>query len=297
MERVENIHCVLDACTAINLIHIDQDEFLLKRLAKLQTNITDKVQTEIRKNIFKKYEDHKFKSASEKRKKINELDKKVSFFLQFKISDETIKKDIGDENFFEDVKTITKYKKENGEFFSAALCLFLSRLKHLKVFFHTDDFPATNEFSNFFRFHQIGRIEDSVDLLILLYVHSDSTNFTKNKLTSLLTELFQEYATQVKKFEKELEKFIGEIPAKKIPKMYNLKFNLDGLLKNVRELNFNGINAIRLELEREKLEELNGIFNKYETVFELENGESSNILMKIKSIQNKLKKEDVYTVF
>lgn len=43
---------VLDACTIINLLRIDEDEFLFRLLCSLRLYVADLVNQEIMKNIF-----------------------------------------------------------------------------------------------------------------------------------------------------------------------------------------------------------------------------------------------------
>lgn len=180
-----NTPFVIDACTLINLLRIDEDDnFLYKHLKSLEVHIAETVYNEFRKNVF--------------RNAISETDeKRIDALLpllssEFKLhQDEAIKKDVGEE-YFEQISSFTGHiKKFNGELISSVLALVLSRCEESKVCFLTDDFPAKEEFISFFTIQQIGLIEDSIDLLLML--HWSKSDFTKRKLENVLLDLKAEY--------------------------------------------------------------------------------------------------------
>ena len=175
------ITCILDACTAINLIHIDQDEYLIKKLKEIDIYISEKVFEEIRKNAYVKFERFRKEPSSRKediKSMKEEIDAKVSIFRAYQFYNHIIEKDYDDE-LIKHVQNATNYSLDNGEFRSTVLALYISRFKPssikpedfypVKLFFHTDDSPAKAEFEDYFKHQQIGYIEDTVDLLILLY--------------------------------------------------------------------------------------------------------------------------------
>ena len=82
----------------------------------------------------------------------------LPIFRKFIKSDEDVSKDFGND-FFRTVKRRSNYEKENGEFYSVALSLYLSRLDSSHVIFYTDDKPAEEHFASFFRNQQIGKIQ------------------------------------------------------------------------------------------------------------------------------------------
>lgn len=299
MEGVDsiNIHCVLDACTVINLIHIDQNDFVYKSLNRLQLYIAEKVFSEVKRNVRNKYFNYSFESSEEKYNVLKEIDMKVAKFRKFIYHDKRIKNEIGDQNFFNDIQNNTNYKKFNGEFYSTALSIFLSRYNEIKIIFHTDDYPARDYFSDYFLYQQIGHIEDTVDLILLIYIYSDSEKFSKKTLMRLLSDLFQEYATSVKKFEKALEKFKNNIPERKLSQKHKLRNNLTLLLKKIRELSFTGINDLKKQLIELKYPRLNTLLNKYLVVFELETNLNTNILRKIEKTMEKLNADEIYKVY
>lgn len=180
-----NTPFVIDACTLINLLRIDEDDnFLYKHLKSLEVHIAETVYNEIRKNVF--------------RNAISETDeKRIDTLLPllpsgFKLhQDEAIKKDVGKE-YFEQISSFTGHtKKFNGELISSVLALVLSRCEESKVCFLTDDFPAKEEFSSFFTIQQIGFIDDSIDLLLMF--HWSKSDFTTRKLEKALSDLKAEY--------------------------------------------------------------------------------------------------------
>lgn len=216
------IPIVIDACTIINLLRIDdEDNFLYKHLKSLDVHIAQTVYDEIKKNIFKNIID----KAEEKR--INTL--LPSLPIEFNLhQDDAIKKDVGDE-YFEQIRSFAGHtKKFNGELYSAILALTLSRTEESKVCFFTDDFPAKEEFREFFSIQQIGIIEDSIDLLLML--HWSKKDFSMKKLEIVLKDLKAEYNRIQKSF---VEKIKGIKPSKSseikkiIEKIENSFFNGD----------------------------------------------------------------------
>lgn len=191
-----NTPIVIDACSLINLLRIDEDDnFLYKHLKSLDVHISETVYNEIKSNIFKNA--------------ISETDaKRIKILLPlfptvFKFhQDEDIKKDVGIQ-YFEQIFSYTGHsKKYNGELISSVLALVLSRYEESIVCFLTDDFPAKNEFSQFFSIQKIGLIEDSIDLLLML--HWSKSNFSRKKLESILSDLRAEYNRTQNTFVKEI---------------------------------------------------------------------------------------------
>lgn len=172
---------VIDACTLINLLRIDEDDnFLYKHLKSLDVHISETVYNEIKKNVFKN------PISETDAKRINILLPLLPGVFNFH-QDEEIKRDVGSD-FFEQIQSYAGHaKKINGELFSSILALVLSRSEESKVCFYTDDYPAKKEFNQLFAIQQIGLIEDSIDLLLML--HWSKSNFSKKKLETLLSDL------------------------------------------------------------------------------------------------------------
>lgn len=216
---------VIDACTIINLLRIDdEDNFLYKYLTSLDVHMASTVYEEIKNNIFRNAIDVTVE------KRINVL--LPSLPLKIKLHNDTeITNDIGDEYYKKICSFLGHTKKFNGELISSVLALTLSRTEESKVCFFTDDFPAKEEFSQFFAIQQIGFIEDSIDLLLML--HWLKENFTKPKLITVLSDLRAEYNRIQKSF---IEK-IGEIKSNfiKKPKIRRIIEGLENSFYNKRD--------------------------------------------------------------
>lgn len=211
MERMKSIEYVFDACSMINLIHIDDNDFLFKRMKKLGFVICEKVHKEIQNNIFNNL---LFNEND------NEIRKEIEIKLTKLRSHIRSNKDILDDNgndYFNLVKEFTQYNKENGEFYSVALTLELSRWNENKMFFITDDYKAKNHFSKYFSFQQMGYIEDSCDFLVFLYWLDSRYNIMK--LKRYLWDLLASYRSEISYFKKKIQALnisIGNNRLKKI---------------------------------------------------------------------------------
>ena len=185
--KMNNI-TILDACTIINILHIDdEDDFLFKQLRDMQIFLPQIVMEEVYKNRRKEKVDES---------KEHQIDKNIGI-LNSNIYE--VDKTSNDE-IITRVKDFAKHiKKENGELYATALALKLSRDLNNRVFFYTDDYPARQEFEDFFEYQQIGYIQDSVDLLVYLYRLKNSDFFPKKKLQNYLSLLSIEYSKEQKK--------------------------------------------------------------------------------------------------
>ena len=217
---------VIDACLIINLLRIDdEDNFLYKHLTSLDVHMASTVYDEIKKNIFRNAIDGTVKN-------------RITLLLPYlpeKLNihnDADIRNDVGDE-YFEKICSFSRHtKKFNGELISSVLALTLSRTEESKVCFFTDDFPAKEEFKQFFAIQQIGFVEDSIDLLLML--HWLKENFTKPKLITVLSDLKAEYNRIQKSF---IEK-IGEIKSNFIrkPDIRQIIDNIENSFYNKRDV-------------------------------------------------------------
>lgn len=212
-----NSPVVLDACTIVNFARIDEDEFLEDRVkALLRTNATELVINEIRAHYVPS----------------NETPTRQLHVAPFwgglvKWDDDGIR------NYTDSLRDFINYKKKpNGELFSAALSLFLSRAEHEKVQFYTDDHPAKQDFTAYFDFQQIGYIGDSVDLLILLYRLSPNGVFSIDELKKYLTALRGEYMMMLNDLHKDLNDYAASIPTSKRER--NKKFSIEGLANDLK---------------------------------------------------------------
>jgi hypothetical protein len=294
-----NVCCLLDACTVINLIHIDEDDFLLKKVKSLDLHINDTVFTEIKLNVYDRLTNNISKYSDEVKKKQirKEIDQKISFFRGKKNDNNVLFNDLGLE-YFEKVKEITSYtKRPNGELCSAAYALYLSRLNEKKVFFYTDDYPAKDFFSSFFEFQQIGQIKDTVDFLILVYWLDD--DFNETQLERVLSELYSQYAIEVTLLKERLETFyIEKVDGAFIKSKKDIAHNLRTLINNLNKLDFQNIRIYweYFENNKTKCKELFEIVKQFYSVFEIESSSKSGTLLeKITHTRNSIKeKKKIY---
>lgn len=182
---------VLDACTILNLLRIDDkdSDFLLKLITNWRVLLPEKVFSETKLRIWsdfytKEKNDHILITVNQE-------------FDHRKILDNDIKKDL--DNEFDRVKIFSgrNDKRENGELFCVALALVKSREEDVPVTVYTDDYKAIEEFQHFYRYHQIGNIGDTLDLLTLLYWSTPDSVFQSGMYQSFLENLRAEYCHQL----------------------------------------------------------------------------------------------------
>lgn len=201
---------VLDACTLIHLFCTDvQKQSMLRSLLKdQQIFIPDMVYNEAKKNADK----------------LDDADQKLyvqgclsqAHIWAERISDEEIRRDLSDQGM-DELVTFTKHPhRDNGELFSVMLAAIKSREKQQYVHFFTDDYPAQDEFSSYYRLQQIGMIGDTADYLVYLYwMHS---NFSKEDLLKRLQDLKAEYSLPFVNFLKKLKETIEVVPYRETKK-------------------------------------------------------------------------------
>jgi hypothetical protein len=295
---MSNITCILDACSVINLIHIDEDEFLQKKIEKLDININELVFNEVKSNVYNKLnliDKRKSANISNTKELRKKIDIQLTYFRSKRKLNEDLFKELGND-YFERIGIITGYIKPNGELHSTALALYLSRNESKKVFFYTDDFPAKNDFLNFFEFQQIGQIKDSVDFLVLLFWIDE--NFTQKELSKYINKLFSEYAMEVSFLEKELKSYLeSSFNANFTRTNPGVRANLKELISKLSKHDFTKILVHKefFEQKKQKCKIINDIINKYNTVFELQNT-SIDLLQKIRNLEGKLKTDIVYKI-
>ncbi len=237
---------IIDACTVINLLHIDEDEFLLKNLQKLEFSICKEVYDEINKNVFKKLQ----KITPYPKERHKEIEIKLNYFRLCIHRDESYK------DLDEEVSELLNYSKKNGEYQSMLLSFYLNTFNRTRVIFYTDDSPAQKKFIPYLQHHKIGYIEDSVDLLITLYRHNDG--FSTTDLKRFLSLLYHEYASEISALEKLLQNF--EIPKSEIR---NSEFS-----EMVSRLRYS-INKLELEVVAKLYSQVKERRNKYSSIFEV----------------------------
>ena len=268
---------VIDACTIINLLRIDDDDnFLYRHLASLDVHIASTVYEEIKKNIFRNAID----GTVEKR--INAL--LPSLLVNLKLhNDAEIKKDVEDEYFKKICSFSGHTKKFNGELISSVLALTLSRTEESKVCFFTDDFPAKKEFNQFFKIQQIGFIEDSIDLLLTL--HWLKKDFTLIKLKNILYDLKYEYNRTQQLF---VNKMIEVKPIFKSNSQIRKSIeNLENSFYNQRDVN--EYKKCIIELEKINDKTIKDCLSSFPNL-----SNQPEIVNKIDMTLNELKKIDIY---
>jgi hypothetical protein len=274
---------ILDACSIINLLHIDEDEFLLKKLEKLCVRITPEVFKEVKNNAYKKV--NSLPSGKKKYRKY--LDTQIARFRAFLC----LEKDFLTSD--EELKKLTGYSKKNGEFQSTRLAFSISRFNEMKVFFVTDDYPAKQYFQPIFQFHQVGYIEDSVDLLTLLFWLNE--DFKRIKFSNFLSKLFSEYASKLNEFLGKLRSCQLDFPKNHIRNP--LRNKLIKLIDNIEKYNFEKISSLWDDIEnssKKTFPKLFKILNAYKFILELETT-STNLLTKIKNCMNQIEHKPIYT--
>lgn len=273
---------ILDACTLINLLHIDEDEFLLKKLKKLNFCITPKVLKEIGDNAYEKV---KIKPPKERDDYHKYLDAQIALLRTNQVHED---------DFLlteEEMEQVLGYTKRNGEFHSVRLAFSISRMDEKKVFFITDDQPAKQFFQPFLLFHQVGYIEDSVDLLTLFYWLNE--DFRKVHYLDFLSRLRSEYAKGLGELIEMLRICYANFPKAHLRDPQRNK--LRTLIDKLEEQNFKGLSTLWEEMSSEKkFPELAKTFNSYKFILDLES-DSTDLLEKINSRLSELKSKSIFT--
>ena len=266
---------VLDTCTILNLLRIDEDEFLYKKLIKLEINICQSVFDEANRNV-------RTKTFSENQRKYisSHTPQLVPFIIR---CDEQFEKE-----YKACIQEFCAYKKENGEFYSMLISLYLCRQKHCRLYFYTDDYPAKCVFDSFFNYQQIGVIGDTIDLLVFLYW--SNPDFDQRKLEKYLQNLLSEFATPFKEFHNQFmekkERWITRNIKNKI-----LKENLDKIERGLEGLNFEkiGEGMAYFKNDGKSYKEIKTFLDSY-----LDINFSGYMVSKIKDTVSSLKRHPIY---
>ena len=269
---------ILDACTIINLLRIDENELLYKQIQTLNIKIAECVYNEVINNIFKN------NISNNDRVRIKQ---QLPVLRQYITSDKDIKKDIGT-NEFELLKQTTKHSAENGELYSLFLSLILSRSLSTQSNFYTDDKPAKERFEPYFMLQQLGLFGDTADLILFLYWYS--SNISEHDLKRILDNLKSEYNRMLKNFVVELENKRSKTASNRRNK------KLNQILDKIINGFYNGDRDI-MQKEFENLifisdKEIKQIIKKYNPdIFK-----TSHIIDKIDQIQSLLVKHKIFKI-
>ncbi|MFL1684401.1 hypothetical protein [Coprobacter secundus] len=267
---------VLDTCTILNLLRIDEDdEFLYKKLIKLNINICQKVFEEANKNINTKH----FSNSQKKY-----ISSHIPYFGTYILTcDERFESE-----YKAKIKQFCNYKKENGEFYSALISLYLCRDKNCRLYFYTDDHPAKNIFDSYFSYQQIGVIGDTIDLLVFLcWSNSD---FKQHMLEKYLQNLLSEFAIPFKNFKDQFLKMKKEWIARDV-KNKRLYEELNKIEEGIEKLDFEtiGIGIDYFKKDSKSYKEINAFLDSYSDI-----NLSGYMALKIKKTIISLRKHSIY---
>lgn len=195
---------VLDACTILNLLRIDDEDsdFLLKLIKNWRVCLPEQV--------FKETKLHVRSDLYTREKNDHVLIVVNREFDYRKTLDSVIKKDLDDD--FERVVKFSghNYKRENGELLCVALALVKSREEEELVTIYTDDYKASEEFRELCRYHRIGELGDTLDLLTLLYWLTPEQVFQYSLYYSFIENLRAEYNHQLRSVVDKAEKLLEQ---------------------------------------------------------------------------------------
>ena len=240
---------ILDACTLINIFRIDEDEILYSHLQSYNIKIAEIVLDEVKKNIYK----------NGWSKEIHDrIDKYLPNLILYVERNDDILCNINDTNC-DEIKEFTHHNKLDGEFYSLLLSLYLSRYEMTQVNLYTDDKPATDQFSEYFMFQQLGLLGDSIDLILYMFCHSDK--FSEINLKRFLESLKSEYNIRERIFVQQIEEYRTKIDNAKSNK--NIVIILDRVIYNYHNGNYGKMYEAIEELGRTSKKEIRQIIRKY----------------------------------
>lgn len=198
---------ILDACTILNLLRIDDDaDFLLRQIKKLKLFLPETVVKESKMHC---------RSPLYSQEKNDQMGIAVySGISQFLVLDSEIKNDMGQEEYERLLSFANHNKRENGELWSVALALIKSRIEGTDVCFYTDDYKAIDEFWPYYRHHCIGYIGDTLDFLTTIYWQIPEGEFQKGLYLSFLNKLKVEYNQQLNGICREVKKLLNVLRVK-----------------------------------------------------------------------------------
>lgn len=240
---------ILDACTLINIFRIDEDEILYSHLQSYNIKIAETVLNEVKKNIYK----------NGWSKEIHDrIDKYLPDLALYVEHNNDIISNFKEEDC-DEIKKFTHHSKSDGEFYSLLLSLYLSRYEMTHVNLYTDDKPATDQFSEYFMFQQLGLLGDSVDLILYMFCHSDK--FSEINLKRFLEKLRSEYNIRARVFVQHIEEYRSKIDNTKPNK--NIIAILDRVIYNYHNGEYVKMYDAIDELERSSKKEIRQIIRKY----------------------------------
>lgn len=273
---------VLDACTILNLLRIDDEDsdFLLKLIRNWRVCLPEQVFNETKLHVWSK------SYSKEKNEHIliiinREFDHRKTF-------DSAIKKDLDDD--FERLVRFSGHndKRENGELFCVALALVKSREEEELVSIYTDDYKAIEEFREFCRYHRIGELGDTLDLLTLLYWSTSDAVFQYSLYYSFLENLRAEYNHQLKDVAESADVYLAHKKKSKCNDR-NLLENLGKIVAGYRRSDVDQMDAgVRFFQDGNKYKELKNM---------VENVDVKNVNRQSQRITEHLRRLKEYPMF
>lgn len=194
---------VLDACTILNLLRIDDEDsdFLLKLIMSWRVCLPE--------TVFKESKLH-VRSDFYTKEKNDHIQIVVNREFDYrKTMDSIIKKDL-DDDFERIIQFSGHNKRENGELYCVALALLKSREEDNAVTVYTDDYKAIEEFKSFYRYHRIGDMGDTLDLLTMLYWSTPDSVFQSTLYRTFLENLRAEYNQQLNAVAEAIDAYIEQ---------------------------------------------------------------------------------------
>ena len=300
MERIEdNFIYVFDACNLINIYNIDEDDFLLKILFKLNFKIPGKVFNELQSNIYKKYQFYKINNHSYDKEKLDGVEKYLSSLRGKIVSDKEIKVDL--KELYNKMQSFCFLpgSKESGEELSTALSLILSRDKEQRVIFFTDDysFSMRSTSSDYFIYNQIGYISDTSELLTYLYWRF--SNFRKSTFIEYLTSLKSEYNLSVEFLLDKLRNYKSNMPPQIIRSNKDFVESLVSIIRSLDSRNFIEFNKKFDYFKRKKskyYKDIASILKSFENIKELSSNNSNNQITKINNLIEHIDKYEIFKI-
>lgn len=288
--EVNNNFNLIDACTFINFVHIDDNQgFLLSLMfTKMNIRLCEKVYSEIKHNIKKKIKKLTSATKQEKAEFHAKTNTALSLIATRQYANKQIASDYidGEETIYEDYKChFGNYTKDNGEYHSACLALFLSRYYDTNINFYTDDIPARKEFQPYFDYHQIGRIDDGIGLLINFYWLVDSFNIAR--LKTLLIDLKGEYNLTLSLSIDAIRNYRNKLLVKD-----SYKKTLNELLTKLNSSDFNQLPEALEKVKKEGQKKHKAFIQELEGLNTFEELKSFNIPEITKKIDKTLEKID-----
>lgn len=266
---------ILDACTLINLLLTVNDRKYVDYIEKVfkEIFIVEKVYLELKDHRNDNEVNEEFKE---------DYDKLVlSYLIKY------IKYDV-DKEAIEFVSSSLAYKKENGELLSISYGLYLSRFgsdnnsvsQVLNVYFITDDEPAKEEFSKFYKTNYIGDILSTIDLLAIFCFKG---LISRGEVLNYCQSLKFFYNKPIAKLGKELK----TLAEKGIISSNKERIIASTIISTINELDDNIINKLEVLLEQEDAKKL--FLNHKQLRGLMENVRASNFREKIPTINEKQK--------